>query len=72
MVALRGEPQHLLAILLKRDGTIEEIYNGPGRGPWELAGAMGKNGQRPIGVAKLRALMVKVPLTMRIARAVPQ
>lgn len=30
-VALRAEPNQLLVILLHRDGTIEEIYNGPGR-----------------------------------------
>jgi hypothetical protein len=29
-VALRAEPDHLLVRLHKRDGTIEEIYNGPG------------------------------------------
>lgn len=29
-VALRAQPDHLLVILLKRDGTIKEFYNGPG------------------------------------------
>src|SRR5437867_11466330 len=28
-VALRAEPEHLLVISLRRDGTIEEVYNGP-------------------------------------------
>lgn len=69
MVAMRAQPDHLLVILLKPDGTIEEIYNGPGEEPWTVAGAMGRNGQRPISVAKLRSLMVhvspasKLPLT---------
>ena len=53
-VALRAEPEHLLVILLKRDGTIEELYNGPGALAWTNCGKPQKNGQSPIGVSKLR------------------
>jgi hypothetical protein len=70
-VALRGEPEHLLALLLKRDGTIEEIYNGPGQAPWNSAGPMGKNGQRPLSISKLRALMESVPVKSRLSRFAP-
>lgn len=60
MVGLRSRPQHLLVLRLNRDGTAEEVYNGPGAPAWRAAGKMQKNGQRPIGVAKLRALMAGV------------
>ncbi|HUP59942.1 MAG TPA: hypothetical protein VNA69_05940 [Thermoanaerobaculia bacterium] len=49
-VALRAEPDHLLVILLKKDGTIEEIYNGPGALAWTNCGKPQKNGQSPISV----------------------
>ena len=32
IVAMRSEPQHLVVLKLHRDGTAEEIYNGPGDG----------------------------------------
>ena len=60
-VAIRGEPDHLIVLQLHRDGTSSEAYNGPGGPPWRNAGRMQKNGQRPISLAKLRALMDDVP-----------
>jgi hypothetical protein len=67
-VALRAEPQHLLVILLKQDGTIEEIYNGPGPLAWTNCGKRQQNGQSPITVSKLRALMHDVPQEQRLPR----
>ncbi|MBZ0170908.1 MAG: hypothetical protein K8E66_00865, partial [Phycisphaerales bacterium] len=64
------EPQHLIVLALAEDGSAREIYNGPGAMPWESAGRMQKNGQRPIGVARLEALMEDVPEEDRLpARA---
>ena len=65
-VALRDEPENLLVLLLKKDGSFEEIYSGPGKAPWEKAGKMQKNGQRPITITKLKALMENVPNALRI------
>jgi len=65
-VALRAQPDHLLVILLKRDGTIEEIYNGPGALAWTNCGKQQKNGQSPISVSKLRRLMNEVPADQRL------
>ena len=56
----------LIAIQIKEDGSWVEIYNGPGDLVWENAGKMQKNGQRPISVAKLKALMKTVPDSQRI------
>ena len=65
-VGLRSEPDHLLVLKLSANGSIDEVYNGPGAAPWKAAGKLQSTGQRPIGVAKLRALMDAVPLSQRI------
>ena len=55
-VGIYGEPDYLLVFQVQQDGTIIEIYNGPGKDPWESAGKMQKNGQRSISIARLRGL----------------
>ncbi|MGK2886595.1 MAG: DUF6998 domain-containing protein [Rhodococcus sp. (in: high G+C Gram-positive bacteria)] len=65
-VGLRAEPNHLLVILLKKNGTIEEVYNGPGQLAWQHCGKPQKNGQSPISLSKLRKLMNDVPEAQRI------
>ena len=55
-VALRAEPEHLLALRLAPDRSIHIVYNGNGSSPWFNAGRMQKNGQRQISLARLRAL----------------
>jgi len=67
-VGLRAEPDHLLVISILRDGTIEEAYNGPGKEAWDAAGAMQKNGQRPISLSRLRKLMLDVPESAKLER----
>lgn len=66
MVALRAQPDHLLVILLNKDGSIEEIYNGPGALAWASCGKQQKNGQSPISVSSLRRLMKNVPAAERL------
>lgn len=56
-VGIQSEPQHLLVLRISPDGRTEEVFNGPGQVAWSAAGKMQKNGQRPISVTKLRALM---------------
>ena len=55
-VALSSKPDHLLVLKLYPDGSWCEVYNGPGELPWEAAGKIQKNGQRPISLAKLRKI----------------
>ena len=68
-VALRSEPDTLLVIKLERDGTFDEVFNGPGRIAWEATGPEQKNGQSQISLSKLRRLMEAVPQSARIDRA---
>ena len=55
-IGIRSCPDNLLVLKLHRDGTLTEVYNGSGQPAWDAAGAMQKNGQRSIGLAKLRRL----------------
>jgi hypothetical protein len=55
-VALRSEPEVLLVLQLHRNGSWSTVYHGPGGPPWQQAGKMQKNGQRPISLARLREI----------------
>lgn len=65
-VSIYSEPERLLVLKLHRDGSFDEVYNGPGAAAWESAGKMQKNGQRPISVSRLRKLMEDVPAEDRL------
>ena len=67
-VAFYGKPDHLLVMKLRKDGSTDEIYNGPGALAWNIAGKQQKNGQRSIALSKLRALMDSVPTDQRIPK----
>jgi hypothetical protein len=69
-VALRAQPDHLLVIRINKDGSIEEIYNGPGALAWSNCGKQQKNGQSPISLSKLRTLMNQVTPEQRLPRRV--
>lgn len=69
-IAPRCHPERLLVILLKRDGSWEEVYNGPGDVVWQLVGnkPLPKNGQYQVRCRKLRELNQTVSAELRIAR----
>ena len=67
-VAFYGKPDHLLVLKLRKDGSTEEVYNGPGALAWNNTGKPQKNGQRSITLSKLHTLMASVPSTLRIPR----
>lgn len=67
-VAMRSCCDHLIVLRLLRSGETEEIYNGPGVLAWEKCGAMQRNGQRPITLAKLRSLMTTLPDHVKLPR----
>lgn len=65
-VAIRHEPEHLIVLHRPKGGPIRVVFNGPGRIAWQAAGAMQKNGQRPISLARLSALAREVPVHERL------
>ena len=56
-IGIRSCPDHLLVLLIKRDGSFEEVYNGPGDVVWNHTSKMQNNGQRAISTSKLKNIM---------------
>jgi hypothetical protein len=69
-VALRAEPQHLIVLHLNKEGHATEVFNGPGALVWSNCGAMQKNGQRPVSLARLRKLMAEVPASQQLPKRI--
>lgn len=67
-IGIRSCPDHLLVLNIKRDGSFEEVYNGPGEIVWNQASIMQKNGQRAISTSKLKNIMKDVSSDSRIPR----
>ncbi|QJT80873.1 hypothetical protein [Kosakonia sp. MUSA4] len=65
--SLSSEPEHLLVLYLSKDGSVSEIFNGPGKLAWNAAGKMQKNGQRPISTRKLKILAENIAIADRIS-----
>ena len=66
--ALRAEPEHLLVLRLRADRTVETVYNGKGHVPWSQSGSKQSNGQRPISLARLRAISETILSHERISQ----
>ncbi len=69
-VAFRSQPQHAIVIKILRDGTFEEIYNGPGALVWEQFNGkrLQSNGQFQVSLNKLRHLNQRVVQAERLPR----
>ncbi len=68
-VSIRSQPDYLIVLKLSRDGSADEVYNGPGAPAWDNAGKMQKNGQRPITLSRLSKLMVSIQSKDKILQA---
>lgn len=71
-IALRGEepvcPElHLIALLIQKDGSAIEVFNGPAAPVWANAGPVQSNGQRRISLSALKRLQAEIPDQARIA-----
>ena len=65
-VALRSLLEHLLVFFLTPEGEIHEVFNGPGDTVWSACRPLQKNGQRRIGLTKLKGLMQEVDESKRL------
>lgn len=70
-VSLRSAPEELLVFRLRRDGSFDEVYNGPGSLVWSLVEAKPRpvNGQYKVSLAQLQKLMRNVSPKQRLPRA---
>jgi hypothetical protein len=57
-VAMYATCDRLVVLRVVSPQEAEIVYDGPGAPAWERAGRMGKNGQRVVSLAKLRAIQV--------------
>ena len=55
-VAIRHEPEHLIALHRPKGGPVHVVFNGPGSIVWLNAGKIQSNGQRPISIFQLKKL----------------
>jgi len=69
-ILLRSEPPHLLVLKLHKDGSFQEIYNGPGAQVWDLVKSKRRpaNGQYQVSLSQLRRLMERVTENERLPR----
>ena len=55
-IVICREPDYLIVMYLRRDGNVYEVYNGPGKKPWENAGKPDSHNNRHIRLNKLMEL----------------
>ena len=65
-IVIGHEPDYLIALYLNKDGSIYEIYNGPGKEPWNVASKRDSHNNRHMRVNKLMELDAEVPADKRI------
>ena len=72
-IQIGDDCQHLLALKLIQNGTIEEWYNGPGALVWNLVKhkTRPKNGLYSVRLNVLRKLMDSIPEEQRLKREIP-
>ena len=58
--ASKQAPDHLIVLLIKPDGSAEQVFNGPVSLVWDNAGKRQSNGQCSIALSRLRTLMAQV------------
>jgi hypothetical protein len=64
-VAMYATCDRLVVLRFVSPEEAEIVYDGPGQLAWEKAGKIGKNGQRVVSLARLRAIaaMARIHIT---------
>ena len=70
-ILISHKPDYLIALYLNKNGTIYEIYNGPGELPWESASKPDSHNYRHMRVNKLLKLDENVAEPDRIVQKHP-
>ena len=65
-IVINAEPSYLIVLYLTREGDIYEVYNGPGKAPWDTAGKKDGHNNSHMRVNKLMELDKMVPDADRI------
>jgi len=69
-ISISSNPDQLMVLQLKNDGSFAEIYNGPGDLVWRLVSGkkLPKNGQYQIALSKLKKIMQSLDRNHNIAK----
>lgn len=70
-IVINHEPDYLIALYLNKDGSVYEIYNGPGKAPWDSSSKRDSHNNRHMRVNKLMELDHQVCPNMRITAKHP-
>lgn len=65
-IVINHEPEYLIVMYLNKSGNVYEVYNGPGKEPWNHAGKRDRHNNRHMMVNKLMELDKNVSDEMRI------
>lgn len=65
-IVINHEPEYLIALYLNKNGSVYEIYNGPGKGPWDSASKRDSHNNRHMRVNKLMELDSQVESDKRL------
>jgi len=65
-IVINHEPEYLIVLYLNKSGDIYEVYNGPGKAPWESASKVDSHNNRHMRVNKLMELDREVPDILRV------
>lgn len=65
-IVIHHEPDYLIALYLNKNGSVYEIYNGPGKAPWDTASKSDLYNNRHMSVSKLMKLDQQVDPDSRI------
>lgn len=65
-IVISGEPDYLLVLYLTKKGDVYEVYNGPGKEPWDMYPQEDNHNNRHMIVNKLMELDAKVEPKKRI------
>lgn len=67
-IVINHEPDYLIVLYLNRNGNIYEVYNGPGKLPWESASKRDSHNNKHMRVNKLMELDKAVDKCKRITQ----
>lgn len=70
-IVINAEPDYLIVLYLSKKGKVYEVYNGPGKKPWETATKPDNHKNRHMMVNKLMRLDEEVSPEERIKVKVP-
>lgn len=65
-IAIDYEPEYLIVLYLNKSGNIYEVYNGPGKEPWDSSSKRDRHNNRHMRVNKLMEIDKEVPEIKRI------